>query len=305
MTRLDLKVGFQCNNYCIFCVQGDKRYKYPDRNLKEIKLILHRGSKELRRNVVFTGGEATLRKNILLKAVAYAKKIGYQTIQIQSNGRMFVYLDYCKELIMAGANEFSPALHGSTPDIHDELTQAPGSFEQTTQGIRNLKLLNQRVLSNSVITKKNYKDLPKLSELLVQLKVNQFQLAFIHINQIIASNASKINDIVPRVSKVMPYVKKALDIGIMADVSCMTEAIPYCLMCGYEDYIAEKIIPEAHVFDAEIDITDYSQYRRNQGKAKSPNCLKCHYYQSCEGPWKEYPKIFGWSEFKPIINKND
>ena len=45
-------------------------------------------------------------------------------------------------LIAAGATEFSPSLHGSTAAIHDELTQAPGSFDQTVAGLKNLKWHN-------------------------------------------------------------------------------------------------------------------------------------------------------------------
>lgn len=303
MSRVDIKISFQCNNHCIFCVQGDKRNYCADKTLKEIKTILKAERAVGKTSVVFTGGEVTLRRDDLLSSVKYAKTLGYQDIQIQTNGRLFSYLSFCNEIISAGANEFTPALHGSSAIIHDELTMSPGSFAQTVQGIKNLKLLNQRVLTNSVITKKNYKDLPQLASLLVSLKVDQFQLAFIHINQIIANDNKKINKIVPKVSHVMPYVKQALDIGIISGANCMTEAIPYCLMKGYENYIAEKIIPEANVFDAEKPIKNYSQYRRNHGKSKGDNCINCMHNQACEGPWKEYPKIFGWDEFKPV-NKN-
>jgi len=300
MRRVDIKVGFQCFNRCRFCVQGDKRYKFPDRTSEEIKEIL-RKSRRRAEGVVFTGGEPTFRPKELLEWVRYAKELGYKVIQIQTNGRMFSYLSYCKEIIKAGANEFSPALHGSTPKIHDYLTRAPGSWEQTVQGIKNLVSLHQRVITNTVITKPNYKDLPNLAKLLVSLRVNQFQFAFIHINNIIASNPKLIEEIVPRKTEVMPYVKKGLQIGIDAGVKVMTEAIPYCFMKGYEKYVAERVIPESDVFDADFVVKDYSNYRKNQGKVKGPNCKKCKYYKICEGPWKEYPQIFGWSEFKPVL----
>ncbi len=300
MRRVDIKVGFQCFNRCRFCVQGDKRYKFPDRTSEEIKEIL-RKSRGRAEGVVFTGGEPTFRPKELLEWVRYAKELGYKVIQIQTNGRMFSYLSYCKEIIKAGANEFSPALHGSTPKIHDYLTRAPGSWEQTVQGIKNLVSLHQRVITNTVITKPNYKDLPNLAKLLVSLRVNQFQFAFIHINNIIASNPKLIEEIVPRKTEVMPYVKKGLQIGIDAGVKVMTEAIPYCFMKGYEKYVAERVIPESDVFDADFVVKDYSNYRKNQGKVKGPNCKKCKYYKICEGPWKEYPQIFGWSEFKPVL----
>jgi len=299
MKRLDLKVGFQCFNRCRFCIQGDKRHRYPDKSSEEIKKILKKSRKEAE-EIVFTGGEPSFRPKELLEWVRCAKELEYKTIQIQTNGRMFAYKDYCRDIIEAGANEFSPAIHGSTPEIHDYLTRAPGSWKQTVQGIKNLRSLGQYVLTNTVICKPNYKDLPNVAKLLVSLEVDQFQFAFMHINEIIFHDPKLIEEIVPRYLGVEPYVKKGLRIGIKAGIRVMTEAIPYCFMKGFEKFIAEKVIPDAEVFDAGFEIKDYTKYRKTQGKAKGPECKKCKYYNVCEGPWKEYPQIFGWDEFKPI-----
>jgi MoaA/NifB/PqqE/SkfB family radical SAM enzyme len=299
MKRLDLKVGFQCNNRCVFCIQGDKRYTTPNKSDKEVRQILEK----MRKNhdgVVFTGGEPTVRPE-LIDWVKYAKKLGYKYIQIQSNGRMFSYKDYCKVLIKAGANEFSPALHGSTAKIHNALTRAPGSFEQTVQGIKNLRELDQYILTNTVVMRMNYKDLPNLARLLVDLKVDQFQFAFMHINQIIAHNKKLIDKIVPRYKESVPYIKKGIDIGVKAGIRVMVEAVPYCFMKGYEKYISEQYIPFTSVIDNQLELADYGTYRKTKGKAKGPQCKKCKYDRICEGPWREYPEIFGWSEFKPVI----
>ncbi len=298
MKRIDLKIGFQCNNRCRFCVQDNKRDTCPNKSVKEIKAILRKKVKEYQ-GIVFTGGEPTIRKE-LIDWVRYAKELGYKTIQIQTNGRIFAYKEFCKKMIKAGANEFSPALHGSNAKTHDYLTQVPGSFDQTVQGIKNLRNLGQYILTNSVITKPNYKELPNLAKLLLDLEVDQFQFAFIHINQTIAHNPRLIKEIVPRHSEVEPYVKKGLQIGIEAGTKVMTEAIPYCFMKGYEQYIAEKKIPDTSVFDNDIELDDYGHYRRTKGKIKGPNCSSCRYDKICEGPWKEYPEIFGWNEFKAV-----
>lgn len=298
MQRVDVKLGFQCNNHCRFCVQGNKREIYPDKTTAELKKILREARKK-HQGVVFTGGEPTIRKD-LPELVRFAKNLGFKIIQIQTNGRMFAYKKYCQELIKQGANEFALALHGHNPELQDKLTTSPGSFIQTTTGIRNLKSLGQRVLTNTVITKPNYEYLPQIAKLLVNLKVNQFQFAFMHINRLILEDPKWIDEIVPRKSKAIPYVKKGLQIGIDAGVGVMTEAIPYCFMQGYEDYIAEKVIPDGAVYDATWSIQDYGKYRKTKGKAKGPNCSKCKYFKICEGPWKEYPQIFGWDEFKPV-----
>lgn len=295
MKKIDIKIGFSCNNQCRFCVQGDKRKKNPNKTLKKVKQQLQEGKKSAD-EVVFTGGEPTLRLKELIVMVGCAKKLGYKVIQIQSNGRLFMYIDFCKNLIEAGANEFSPSIHGHNEKIHDFLTSSPGSFRQTMQGIKNLKKMGQRVLTNTVITTYNYNFLPQIARFLVDLDVCQFQFAFPHI----LGKAWKNRDwLIPRKSQVMGYVKKGLDVGIKVGKRVMVEAIPYCFMQGYERYIAEIIIPMVKIFDANFVIDNYTEYRKKEGKVKGPNCRGCKYFTVCEGPWKEYPKLFGWSEFKP------
>jgi hypothetical protein len=82
----------------------------------------------------------------------------------------------------------------------------------------------------------------------------------------------------------------------------MTEAIPFCLMQGYERFAAERVMPAAVVYDADRVITDYGAYRRAEGKAKAPTCTDCRWDDECEGPWREYPVLFGWDEFQPVRN---
>ncbi|MCX6744497.1 MAG: radical SAM protein [Candidatus Parcubacteria bacterium] len=299
MSRVDIKIIFNCNNCCAFCVQGDKRFKYQGRDLDDIKEALASAKKDSCDEVVFTGGEPTIHPE-LIRAVEYAKSLGFKVIQIQSNGRMFAYKDFCQKIINAGANEFSPALHGSTTEIHDQLTCSPGSWQQVVSGIKNLKSLGAHVLTNTVITTKNYQDLPSIANLLVELNVDQFQFAYVHI---IGSAAKNKEWIVPRKTDVMPFVKRGLDIGIRANKRVMTEAIPYCLMQGYGYYIAEKQIPETQIYDGDGLLKNYKEYRTIRGKVKREECKKCKFFNDCEGPWKEYPEIYGWDEFNPVIKE--
>ncbi len=298
--RVDIKVGFKCNNCCRFCVQGNKRDFCEDKTFEELKEIL-KSSRKNHNSVVFTGGEPTL-KDDLPDLVEYAKKLNFKKIQIQSNGRRFAYKDYCSELIRKGANEFALALHGPNEEIHDKLTNTKGSFRQTVQGVKNLVDLNQLVLINSVINKINYKYLPEMADLFIKLKVNHFQFAFIHINEIIKNDPKLIEELVPRKSDVIPYVKEGLEKGIKAGIRVATEAIPICFLEEHKEYISELgRIPDGSIYDAERVIKNYEEHRRSEAKKKAEKCKKCKYYDVCEGPWREYPEIFGWEEFKPII----
>lgn len=295
MKKVDVKIGLRCNNNCIFCVQANNK-PIKNRNLKDIKKDLS-DSRIRCQGVVFTGGEVTIRGDFF-ELVSFAKSLKYQTIQIQSNGRRFSSLSFAKKAIKAGATEFAISLHGFSANQHDSLTNAAGSFEQTCKGIQNLKKLKALVLTNTVINKNNYRSLPKIAKLLVKLDVDQFQLAFIHP----MGNAWKnYHRMVPKISKVMPYVKKGLDVGIKAKKQAVTEAIPYCLMKGYEKHIAEKFIPETEVRGMSWQNTDnFTQIRQIFGKAKFNQCQECLFNIICEGPWKEYPDKYGNSEFIPI-----
>lgn len=295
MRRVDIKTGFLCNNNCLFCVQALNKCK-GNRSFEEIKKDLVE-SKERCDGVVLTGGEVTIRKDFL-EIIKLAKELGYKVIQIQSNGRMFSSLEFCKKTIGAGATEFSPALHGYCAEQHDFLTRAPGSFNQVVKGILNLKALGAYVLTNTVVCKSNYQNIPDIAKLLIRLNVDQYQFAFVHG----MGNAwENFDSVVPIMSQAAPYIHKGLELGSRAGKIVMAEAMPYCLMQGYEDFIAEKVMPETEIRGKSFQNTnDFKQQRTVDGKAKFPQCKECDYDSVCEGPWNDYPKKKGDSEFKPI-----
>ncbi len=74
LKRTDVKVGFACNNYCTFCVQGDKRTRFKPRTIDEIKEIIQSEYQQDCRYIVFTGGEPTVHPK-LIEAVQFAHDI--------------------------------------------------------------------------------------------------------------------------------------------------------------------------------------------------------------------------------------
>ncbi len=292
--RLDLKFSFQCNNRCIFCVQGRKREHMPDKTTEELEKVLleKRATCEA---VVFTGGEVSLRED-LIEMVRFAKKAGYRSIQIQTNGRRMSYMPFLDALIEAGATEFAPALHGSDAATHDTLTQAKGAFRQTLKGIINARKRGMPVILNTVIVEQNYKQLPAMTTLFGQLGIPQAQFAFVHA---LGSAEEHFERVVPRYSELRPWLHEALKIGERAGIRMMTEAVPFCMMIGMERFVAERIMPHTAIVDGQREIQSYAEYRWNEGKLRGPPCETCTWAQHCEGPWREYPGRFGWDEFTP------
>jgi len=292
--RVDVKTGFKCNNRCLFCVQGNKRDIHGNKTTEEVRETL-RNARRDSDSIVFTGGEVTIRPDFL-ELVAYAKELGFRIIQIQTNGRMLAYKKFCEETVAAGANEFSPALHGHTPELHEYLTRAENSFKQTVQSIRNLRALGQPIITNTVITRPNFRHLPEIARILVGLGVGQYQFAYVHPVGAAGTNFFAMS---PRMTLIESFVKKGLAVGLSRKVVAVTEAIPYCFMKGFEQCVAEQYIPRTKIFDAKFVVDDYTEFRLTEGKAHGPQCIECSWLSVCEGPWREYPEHYGWDEFVP------
>ncbi len=293
--RVDIKTGFQCNNRCRFCVQGEKRNEYGNKTTEELLQTLSE-AREYADEIVLTGGEVSIRHDFF-EIVRKASELGFRVIQIQTNGRLAAVEDFADKLVEAGATEFAPALHGHTAEIHDALTMVPGSFKQTARGIINMKQRGLPVILNSVICKANAPYLVEMAKLFVKLRVDQYQFAFVHG---VGTAGDNIEEVVPRFSEIQETVLAALQVGIDAGVRCMTEAIPLCFLPGYESFAAEWIIPRTRIFDADWVIEDYTQERWNSGKAHGPACTGCRFERMCEGPWHDYPDHYGWDEFTAV-----
>ena len=166
---MDLKLGFACNNRCLFCAQGEKRTECASRPPEQLLSEL-RAARPEATGLVLTGGEPTLYKK-LVPLVRAASQLGFSSIQLQTNGRMLAYPDVLARLVEAGVTEISPSLHGPTAEVHDALTRAPGSFDETTRGIENAVTAGLSVLTNSVITRSNVELLAETVELLAGLGV--------------------------------------------------------------------------------------------------------------------------------------
>jgi len=288
----EIFVGSMCNNNCTFCSYGNCdsiKYRKTDEIKKELDSIRSVNENKIR----FTGGETTIRKDIF-DLVKYAKELGFEKIEIETNGRMFFYREFTKKIIEAGANYFSFSIHGHNSELHDSITRASGSFNQAVQGIKNIKeLCEHPVRINVVIIKANYKFLPDIVKYFSDL-VSEIKLSFVTI----VGNVLENKEIVPKMSDVVPFVKDAVDMSKNNVKIC---TIPFCLINGYEDYniffkTYEKnpVKMENGDFIIKIEPKLFKDFVKNDG------CKICKFDQKCFGQSKKYVEMFGFEEINPI-----
>lgn len=166
-----IRTGYGCNNACVFCNQGDWRATRGDRAAEDVQADVIDGARRAAQGsgvVVLAGGEVTLRHE-LPHWIETARRHGAKRVVIQTNGRMLAYPKLAETLVTSGADTFGVALHGPRAEVHDWLTQAPGSFDQAVRGVRNVVRAGARVYINTVITRSGFRHLPELAALLPAL----------------------------------------------------------------------------------------------------------------------------------------
>ncbi len=123
-----------CNEKCIHCYLPRGRTHYLDKDIAIKVLKEFREAQGL--TVYISGGECMLHKDFA-EILHYAKRLGLNVV-VMSN------LTLCNEEIVALLKEIDPqfvnvSLYAVNEDIHDSITQAPGSCRKTKAAIDSLQ----------------------------------------------------------------------------------------------------------------------------------------------------------------------
>ncbi|RON42955.1 His-Xaa-Ser system radical SAM maturase HxsC [Pseudomonas frederiksbergensis] len=159
----------QCNHYCLMCSQPPKAAD-DSWILDEIESLIPLIPKDTR-ELVFTGGEPTTNRERFLKIISLTKSYLPRTaIHILSNGRSFkdpAFAERYAQIELSDAMIGIP-VYSEDPTLHDYIVQARGAFDETIQGILNLKRLGQKVEIRVVIHKLSVQRLPELCEFIAR-----------------------------------------------------------------------------------------------------------------------------------------
>jgi His-Xaa-Ser system radical SAM maturase HxsC len=159
----------QCNHYCLMCSQPPKSAD-DSWMLDEIENLIPLIPKDTQ-ELVFTGGEPTTNRERFLNIIGLTKSYLPRTaIHILSNGRSFkdpAFAAKYARIELPDAMIGIP-VYSDDPSLHDYIVQAQGAFDETIQGILNLKRLGQKVEIRVVIHKLSMQRLPELCEFIAR-----------------------------------------------------------------------------------------------------------------------------------------
>ncbi len=298
--RVDIRMGYRCNNNCRFCC-NEKRRANEAIETEKIKEILLAWKKNDMGKVVFTGGEPTIRRD-LPELISLANGLGYKAIQIITNGRMLSYENYLEKLVDTGLTNVCLSIPAMDESEFDYLTRVEGSYRQVMQAIENIGKTNLVMQTITPITKRNYKRLPEIAAFLAELTEDavDFGAEFVFLNP---EGNAWLNraEFLPKYSEVRPFVKKALDVAREKGLRLGIEDVPFCLMRRYKRSRVELHMAEERLYvDTDGIKKDLNRARAVEGKVKAEQCRKCRYDNICEGVWKNYAKVHGLHELKAV-----
>jgi MoaA/NifB/PqqE/SkfB family radical SAM enzyme len=284
-----------CNNNCIFCSRLSSNIERS--TTEEIKSEIYRGKCIGFEKLLLSGGEPTVRRDFL-EILSYANDIGYKFINVHTNGRMFYYPEFTKKFINTGYHSVTIPLHAPNADLHDEITRAPSSFEQTVCGIKNLLKYNDRICIeiDVPIHKMNYQHLPAIAKFISRNFNGIQQVGFFLID--FGGNA-EINKsrLFVKITETKPLIEEALGILKKKNLEYNLSCIPYCIID--KKYWKNMSTRSGRVIEQDVKIDELNGAVCTIFKS----CNGCIMKEKCPGTWQRYASEVGTSEFKPIKSR--
>ena len=166
-----LAITYACNNWCVWCYAAaggnEKQADYLDFvRVAQIVELLH--TLDVKK-VALIGGEPTLHPQILdIVRALVSRQI---RVNIVTNGRRFQDMDFTRRMRDAGLKNAGFSIEGPCRQIHDAITRANGSFQETVAGVGNAVSAGIGTYSNTTICPQNIEHLIRIAEFATSLDV--------------------------------------------------------------------------------------------------------------------------------------
>ena len=241
----EIALTYRCQNRCTFCyADAPKRgQEMQEMATDQVKVIIDRIFDEAHcPTVSFTGGEPTLRDD-LAELISYAREKGLR-VNLITNGLRCADAPFVQTLAEAGLHSAQVSLEGGSALVHDAITQHPGSWDRTVQGIENLRQAEIHTHTNSTICGGNVEHLDEL----VDYVADAIGSEYLSMNMVIRTGTALVHD-----ADDMTYTQ----IGpIIEAVQARAEAkglhlewyspVPYCLFNPVKAGLGSKSCACAH-----------------------------------------------------------
>jgi len=266
--KVVMNLTYACNNHCTFCAVGTRTQVHgnPERQREWLALYRSRGVTL----VDFDGGEPTLDPE-LLPLIRHARALGYERINVTTNGRMCFYESFARKLVRSGVTSLLFSVHGPDARTHAQQVGVAEAFEQTIGGIRNCVRDAPSGLElgmNITLTKGNYETLPAVAELALSLGLPWLNVQFL------TPFGRATRWVTPDTQDAARVTMRVIDaFGDRMKIQVIN--LPFCFMPGYEQHVAGDYAKlERHMIFVNNETVNLAKYLAERRVHKEP-CAAC------------------------------
>lgn len=224
-----IQVNRYCNNKCHFCSNPSNG---EDISYKRWIELIDDFIKKKYDGIIFTGGEPTLSSD-LASWIEYSSK-KWLECRVISNGMMCSSFLYMQKLKNSWLTLIHFSLYSHIPEIHDFLTETPGSYKKVLQAIQNALKLWIRVQINNVINKYNQNHLDKTVKFIVKIFPNIQHFVWNNLDPLMMRQTQVALSTLPDFKIAWASVLKAFSFLEKYWKTFRVERLPLCFMRNYE-----------------------------------------------------------------------
>lgn len=291
----------RCNRRCIFC---SSPYMRKELGLEAIKNQIDDYKKMGVTEIVLTGGEPTLHKQ-LLPTIEYcnSKNMRYRLI---TNAQKLANKGFARKLARAGLNQVMISFFSHKKEIFEKLTNTKGSYRKSIDGIRNT--LDYICIPNINITITSL-NINHLFGFLKFIDVNFPQINhFVFNNLDFVGRASKRAYLIPKLIDLELNLRKALTFLKLKNKTFRVERVPLCYMQGFEECSTEtrRIVKKESYRCLFLNKEGTRMRTVNRFRTvKDDACGFCSLNEICAGLNPDYARIIGTGELYPSFNSKE
>ena len=161
----------QCNLSCAHCYVNRAEHGHQMLDLSTIDTWLELFAKRNpKTNLVLLGGEPTMHPD-LSGAVKSARRLGFQSVTIDTNG--FLFHDILDKIRPGDLDFLSFSLDGATPETNDAI-RGKGSFDAVMTGLEQAREKGFTCSMIYTVSDKNLHELPQMPALVKTLGLERF-----------------------------------------------------------------------------------------------------------------------------------
>jgi MoaA/NifB/PqqE/SkfB family radical SAM enzyme len=291
----------RCTNDCVFC--GSKDFGDLEKNItyefNKIDRILKSG--ETIESIEISGNDPAEYDKLpeIIEKIAGITKA--ERIELATHGKTLADMQLAAKFVASGVNAFKIPLYGHTDTVHDAVTRAPGSFDQTMKGIANIQELKQELGVHALLTAQNQDHAYDII-LFLRKHSNNYYISI----PCYPRNAPLVYEFIPDFKRLRKTLTDAIIALKAKGIFPLLCNIPYCMLDIHYDRFMTLSIPKkgyehfrSKSSGQNITIRKKEVIPEYRMMIKGRECRRCIYFKQCSGFLKTMVDV-GYFSFRPV-----